>query len=275
MDGELPARHDGAMPATHLGDVSVRFDDEGRGDPVLLLHGFPTTRFLWKRVAPLLVEAGLRVIAPDLVGYGESSCPPAVEPDMASQARWMLALLDALGIERAAVVAHDVGTAAAQFLAARAPERAAALVLMDGVHGAEWAMDAVAPILTWAQPARLFRLLVRQLRTSGPVRLDEEVAREVLAPYQGEEGGAKLIRAARALHPEQMAEIMPALRLRRVPARVLWGEHDAYLALDEVGRPLAELLGAELVVLPAGHFAPLDCPRQVAAAVVSFVAQRR
>ncbi len=145
---------------------------------------------------------------------------------------------------------------------------------MDGVHGAEWAMDAVAPILTWAQPARLFRLLVRQLRTSGPVRLDEEVAREVLAPYQGEEGGGKLIRAARALHPEQMAEIMPALRLRRVPARVLWGEHDAYLALDEVGRPLAELLGAELVVLPAGHFVPLDCPRQVAEAVVSCCRSR-
>jgi pimeloyl-ACP methyl ester carboxylesterase len=135
---------------------------------------------------------------------------------MASQARWMLALLDALGVDRAAVVAHDVGTAAAQILVARAPERVAALVLMDGVHGAEWAMDAVAPIVTWAEPARLFRVLLRQLRTSGPVRLDEELAREVLAPYQGVEGGAKLIRAARALHPEQAVEIMPALRARRV-----------------------------------------------------------
>jgi pimeloyl-ACP methyl ester carboxylesterase len=262
------------MPVVHLGDATVRFDDTGRGHPVLLLHGFPTTRLLWKRVAPLLAEAGLRVIAPDLVGYGESSCPPEAEPDMASQARWMLALLDALGVDRAAVVAHDVGTAAAQILVARAPERVAALVLMDGVHGAEWAMDAVAPIVTWAEPARLFRVLLRQLRTSGPVRLDEELAREVLAPYQGVEGGAKLIRAARALHPEQAVEIMPALRARRVPARVLWGEHDAYLGLDAVGRPLAELLGAELVALPGGHFVPLDCPREVAGAVAGFVAQK-
>ena len=143
------------MPVIRIGEASVRFDDEGTGDPILLLHGFPTTRFLWKRVAPLLVEAGFRVIAPDLVGYGESSCPSTVESDMAKQAGWMLALLDAVHIARAAIVAHDVGTAAAQLLVARAPERARALVVMDGVHGAEWAMDAVAPILTWAEPARL------------------------------------------------------------------------------------------------------------------------
>ncbi|HEU4384704.1 MAG TPA: alpha/beta hydrolase [Anaeromyxobacteraceae bacterium] len=263
------------MDLVRLGDATIRFDDQGRGHPILLLHGFPTTRLLWKQVAPLLVEAGFRVVAPDLVGYGESLCPPELEPDMASQAGWMLALLDTLGIRRTAVVAHDVGTAAAQILVARAPERAAALVLVDGVHGAEWAMGAIAPILAWAEPARLFRVLVRQLRTSGPVRLEEEVVREVLAPYQGEAGGAKLIRAARALHPQQTVEIMPALRARRVPARVLWGEHDAYFPVDAVGRPLAELLDARLMVLPGGHFLPLDCPREVADAVAGFVAHLR
>jgi haloacetate dehalogenase len=58
------------MPVIRLGEAAVRYDDEGSGDPILLLHGFPTTRLLWKRVAPLLVEAGFRVVAPDLVGYG-------------------------------------------------------------------------------------------------------------------------------------------------------------------------------------------------------------
>ncbi|HET6921679.1 MAG TPA: alpha/beta hydrolase, partial [Anaeromyxobacteraceae bacterium] len=104
-------------------------------------------------------------------------------------------------------------------------------------------------------------------------RLPEETVREVLAPYQGEEGGAKLIRAARALHPRQVVEIMPALRERRVRALVMWGEHDAYLPAEAVGRPLAELLGAELVLLPGGHFVPLDCPREVAAGVLRFLAE--
>jgi 2-hydroxymuconate-semialdehyde hydrolase len=261
------------MPVIHLGDATVRFDDEGRGEPVLLLHGFPTTRLLWKGVVPYLVQGGFRAVVPDLVGYGDSICPPGAEPDLASQARWMLGLLDSLGLPRAAIVAHDVGTAAAQILVARAPERVRKLVLMDGVHEAEWAMDAVAPIQAWREPARLFRVLVRQLRASGgQARLDEGAIREVLAPYDGEEGGAKLVRAARALDPRQTVEIMPALRARRVPALVLWGERDVYLDLEAVGRPLAALLGAELVVLPGGHFLPMDCPREVAAAVLRFLA---
>ncbi|HET8539964.1 MAG TPA: alpha/beta hydrolase [Anaeromyxobacter sp.] len=263
------------MPELRLGEAIVRFEDEGRGAPVLLVHGFPTTRLLWRGVGPLLVEAGFRVVVPDLVGYGDSSCPPGVEPDMASQAGWMLSLLDALGIARAAIVAHDVGTAAAQLLVARAPERARALVLMDGVHGAEWAMDAVAPILSWAEPARLFPVLVRRVRTGGPVRLDEEVVREVLAPYRGDVGGARLVRAARALDPAPLLESTPALSARRVPARVLWGEHDAYLPAERVGRPLAAMLGADLVTLPGGHFLPLDCPGEVASAVASFLAPLR
>jgi 2-hydroxymuconate-semialdehyde hydrolase len=275
MDGPAPTRHHGSMPTVSIGEATARFDDEGSGEAILLLHGFPTTRVLWKRVAPLLVKAGFRVIAPDLVGYGDSSCPGGAEPDMASQAGWMLSLLDALGVGRAAVVAHDVGTAAAQILVVRAPERVGALVLIDGVHGAEWAMDAVRPVLTWSDPARLFRVLVRQLRASGPVKLDEDLAREVLRPYEGEEGGAKLIRAARALEPRQTVEIMPALRASPVPARVLWGEHDAYLSLTGVGRPLAELLRAELIALPGGHFLPLDRPAELASAVVTFLASLR
>jgi haloalkane dehalogenase len=264
------------MRVVPVGDARIELDDEGTGDPVLLLHGFPTTRHLWKRVAPALARGGFRALAPDLVGYGGSACPPGAEPDMASQARWMRGLLDALGIERVALVAHDVGTAAAQILVATAPGRVRALVLVDGVFGGEWAMDAVAPIAAWREPARLFRVLVRQLRATGAnAKLDEDAVREVLAPYEGDEGGAKLVRAARALRPEQTAGILPALRARRVPALVLWGERDAYLDVEAVGRPLAELLGAPLVPLPGGHFLPMERPDEVAANVLRFLAGLR
>src|ERR1700732_3646972 len=103
-----------------LTDVTIALDDNSEGTPVLLLHGFPATRHLWSRVAPLLTEAGFRVLVPDLVGYGASEAPSAVRVDMASQAQWMLELLDALGLPRAAVVAHDVGSAAAQLMAVAA-----------------------------------------------------------------------------------------------------------------------------------------------------------
>src|SRR5450432_3538659 len=94
--------------------ASITLDDAGEGPPVLLLHGFPSTRKLWSGVAPALVEAGFRVLVPDLVGYGTRDAPAGVRVDMASQAGWILEMLDALGVSGVAVVAHDVGSAAAQ-----------------------------------------------------------------------------------------------------------------------------------------------------------------
>jgi pimeloyl-ACP methyl ester carboxylesterase len=80
-----------------------------------------------------------------------------------------------------------------------------------------------------------------------------------------------LIRAARDLEPRQTQQIGTALRASGVPAYVLWGRDDRYLAVDTVGRPLAALLDAPLVLLPGGHFTPIDCPQEVVAALREFV----
>lgn len=247
-------------------DATITLDDIGEGLPVLLLHGFPATRYLWSRVAPLLAATGFRVLVPDLVGYGASEAPAGVRVDMASQAHWMLELLDALGVARAVVVAHDVGSAAAQLMVAEAPQRIRGLAVLDGVYGAEWAMDAIASIQAWdpAEARRLFPVLARRIATSAPLR-------EMLMAYQGELGGLRLIRASRDLDPRQTEQIGEALRLSGIPALVVWGERDVFLSIDAVGRPLAELLRAPLIRLPGGHFTPLDCPDDVAQALCDFL----
>ena len=84
-------------------------------------------------------------------------------------------------------------------------------------------------------------------------------------------GGLRLIRAARDLDPRQTDQIGRSLRNSGVPALVLWGERDEFLPLDRVGRPLAELLGARLAMVPGAHFTPLDCPGEVAAALQEFL----
>ncbi|MFL5261535.1 MAG: alpha/beta fold hydrolase [Anaeromyxobacteraceae bacterium] len=247
--------------------ATIALDDAGDGPAVLLLHGYPATRRLWARVAPALVDAGHRVLAPDLVGYGESDAAPGVRLDMASQARWLFGLLDALGVGRAVVVAHDVGSAAAQIMVATAPERVRALAVLDGVYGGEWAMEAIASIQAWdpADARRLAPVLVRRLARGTALR-------EILAAYEGEAGGLRLIRAARDLDPRQTEHLGEALRRSGVPALVLWGERDAFLPIDTVARPLAALLGAALVLLPGGHFTPVDCPAEVASALRDFLA---
>jgi len=249
-------------------DATIALDDAGEGAPVLLLHGFPSTRRLWSRVAPLLTESGFRVLVPDLVGYGASEASAGVRVDMASQARWMRELLDALGVARAVVVAHDVGSAAAQLMVASVPQRVRGLVVLDGVYASEWAMEAVASIQAWepADARRLVPVLARRLAK-------DRAMREMLAAYEGEQGGLRLIRAARDLDPRQTEVLGEALRASGVPALVLWGERDEFLPLDTVARPLADLLRAALVLLPGGHFTPVDCPTEVAAALRDFLAR--
>jgi len=238
-------------------------DDSGGGPPVLLVHGFPATRGLWKEVAPRLASAGFRAIVPDLVGYGAS--PDAEDVGMERQAGWLLELLDELGIERATVVAHDVGTAAAQILTVQAPTRVRRLVLMDGVFETEWAMGAVESIREWdpAQAARLQPVLTRKLRS----------IRDLLGAYAGETGGRRLIHAARCLEPRQTQGMTARLRQTGVPVGLLWGAEDNFLSAEAVGRPLAAALGVELRVLPGGHFLPLDNPDGLARALIELIGQ--
>lgn len=257
------------MPArVHLTDAELEFDDLGNGVPILLLHGFPATRYLWSQVVPALVSQGYRAVVPDLIGYGSSAAKPGRTIDMASQAQWMWELLDRLEIERTVIVAHDVGSAAAQLMVAASPQRVRGLIILDGVYGTEWAMDAIESIRTWdpAAAARLAPVLTRRLGKSQHLRT-------MLTAYAGQSGGERLIRAARALDPTQTASIGESLRASRVRSLVLWGRDDHYLGIDTVARPLAELLGARLVILPGGHFTPSDCPQEVSGAICDFVSE--
>jgi pimeloyl-ACP methyl ester carboxylesterase len=185
---------------------------------------------------------------------------------MASQARWLRELLDALHIDRAAVVAHDVGSAAAQILLVNDPHRVRGLAILDGVHAGDWAMDAVASIQRWdvGEAHRLLPVLTRRLGKSDSLR-------EMLAAYSGREGGLRLIRAARDLDPRQTEHLGEAIRNRRIPALLVWGEQDAIFPIDTVARPLAGLLRASLRIVPGGHFTPLDCPDEVAMALLEFL----
>lgn len=114
------------MPATtmQLGELEFAVTDEGTGDPVLMLHGFPDSARLWRHQIPRLVDAGFRVIAPDQRGFGQSAKPAeksayTIGETMGDAVR----LLDALGLDRVAVISHDWGAAVGWALAAFCPER--------------------------------------------------------------------------------------------------------------------------------------------------------
>ena len=106
----------------------------GRGPPLLLLHGYPQTHLMWRKLAPRLATE-FTVVVPDLRGYGDSSKPPS-GPDSANYAKRALAqdqveTMQTLGFERFAVAGHDRGARVAHRLARDHPERIERLALLD------------------------------------------------------------------------------------------------------------------------------------------------
>ena len=97
---------------------------EGEGNPVILLHGFPDSAYLWRNQIKALAGNGYMVIAPDLRGFGDSDAPPGKKNytfDIITND--VIALLDLLGIRKVSVVGHDLGAVVGWLLAVRYPER--------------------------------------------------------------------------------------------------------------------------------------------------------
>lgn len=114
-----------------VGEYDFPVVDHGEGPAVLLLHGFPDSRHLWRHQVPTLAAAGFRVIAPDLRGFGDAPKPAGVDSYALPLAIGdILGILDALGVERAHVVGHDWGAVVAWLLASLHPERAASLTAL-------------------------------------------------------------------------------------------------------------------------------------------------
>lgn len=106
--------------------------DHGKGPVVLLLHGFPDSRYLWRYQIPALADAGFRVVAPDLQGFGDAPKPEEIEKYKISVImNQVLAMMDTLGVEEFYLVGHDWGAFVAWLIAAIHPERVQRLVALS------------------------------------------------------------------------------------------------------------------------------------------------
>jgi pimeloyl-ACP methyl ester carboxylesterase len=120
--------------------LTFNLAEAGSGPPVLLLHGFPDCWRLWRHQLPALAEAGHRVLAPDLRGFGGTDKPERAEDyKMRTLVGDAVGLLDALGVDRAAVVGHDWGAALAWMVAMFAPDRVSRLVAVSVGHPVSFA----------------------------------------------------------------------------------------------------------------------------------------
>jgi pimeloyl-ACP methyl ester carboxylesterase len=121
--------------------------EEGEGPPVVLLHGFPEGAYSWRKQVSALAEAGFHAIAPDQRGYAGAEVITQVDGfDHVELALDVVALLDARGIDRAALVAHDWGAALAWNVALLHPDRISSVVALSVPHGARSKRPPVATL---------------------------------------------------------------------------------------------------------------------------------
>jgi pimeloyl-ACP methyl ester carboxylesterase len=262
----------------------------GRGQPLLLLHGWPEFWLTWEPVMERLAS-DFELIAPDLRGFGDSGKPPGPfgPEDHASD---MLALLDALGIARAGVVGHDVGGAVMQPLARMAPERFTGLFFFDFVYPGIGSRMAAPDRLNeiWYQSFHQMEMapaLVGATREScrayighflrhWAYRKDafdgvfEAFVDNFMKPGNLS-GGFAHYRAAHAGRVAVMKGEAPALPRITVPACIRWAEHDPLFPFSWTDRLGETFEAADVAMFPgAGHFPHREVPDRAAAEIARF-----
>lgn len=279
----------------HLPDLAINYASAGSGPPVLLLHGHPQTHVVWRKVAPRLVQAGYRVIAPDLRGYGDSGKPTSDPAHLPYSKRVMaadqIALMRRLGHERFAVVGHDRGARVAHRLALDFPEAAERLVVLDIAPtltmyertGQEFATryfwwffliqpDGLPEKMIASDPEYFLRRhIAGQVKIPGAV--DEAAMAEYLRSYRDPATLHAICEDYRASASIDL-EHDRADRARRIqaPLLALWGAQSVVGALYDVKATWEEKADAVTgAALPCGHAIPEEVPDELTAHLLEFL----
>jgi pimeloyl-ACP methyl ester carboxylesterase len=246
---------------------ALAYHDEGDGPAVLLLHGFPLSSYLWRGLIPVLASRH-RVLAPDLLGLGASDKAAGVPLDIRAQAGYVGEFLDALDIDRVALVGHSTGGGVAQLLVEQRDD-VEALVLIDSIAFDRWPTEAIGEVQV--VPAEretnaAAELVVRSALRLGVVEgeVAEEDVRAYLAPWIEPAPVQSLFRFARALDGLGLKALERSMPAWELPTLILWGEDDPFHPVDVAERLNAAIASSALGLVPeCGHFLPEEAPETI------------
>ncbi|MBU1211536.1 MAG: alpha/beta hydrolase [Alphaproteobacteria bacterium] len=256
--------------STDVNGIPMSWMEHGKGTPVVLVHGIPTSPLLWRHVVPKL--RGARCIAWEMIGYGGSRLQGRDRDiSVARQADYLAAFLDAQGISKAVFAGHDLGGGVVQILAVRRPDLCAGLMLTNSIGYDSWPIPSVKAMrlfggLVARLPAGAIKFLLSTLLARGhESEAQASEAMQVHWPhYAGRDGAETLIRQVRSLDVNDTLSVCDQLSRLRVPASIVWGAADPFQKI-EYGERFARDLSAPLERIPTGkHFTPEDHPEVVA-----------
>lgn len=262
-------------------NIKLHYLMGGTGDPVLLLHGFPTSSFLWRNVAPPMLAKNT-VIALDLPGFGQSDKPLDVSYSFRFFDRILTQFLDALNYEKIGLGVHDVGGPLGLYWAIHHPERVQKLALLNTLVYPEFSWAVIAfvvalkiPGLRWLATSGWGLKKTLQIGVYDRTRLTPEAIAGIQAPFPTPESRRALIKAGTNLHPNGFKEIARALPNFKIPVRIIYGEKDRILpdVAKTMQRVAADLPQAVITSLPdCGHFLQEERPDEVGRLLAEFFA---
>jgi pimeloyl-ACP methyl ester carboxylesterase len=259
--------------------LTLGYRESGSGPPVLLLHGWPTSSYLWREVMVPIARAN-RVVAVDLPGFGASDKPVDVRYNFAFFERVLDRFLARLGIEELGLGVHDLGGPIGLHWLLNRPGRVTRLALLNTLVYPEFS-DAVKEFIrACAAPDASEKItspsgLEETLRDGVADRasLKPETLAALLEPFQSPESRRALAAAGIGVERRGFIAIAQKLGELRVPVRIIYGERDRLL--PDVAATMARVKGdlpqAEVTAFrERGHFIQLEAPGQVGESLARF-----
>jgi pimeloyl-ACP methyl ester carboxylesterase len=267
----------------YQGHIRIYYEDTGRGEPLILLHGFGETHETWGALAPELARR-YRVISVDLKGMGFSDKPDDGRYRVADQAAIIEALADELRVEGVTLIGHSLGGGVALMTAlqwrAQEGHRLKRLILIDSA-GISDAPPRLISLLRWPLFGPLMlhlanpTILVRHILAGNyddpslvAPRLVEAYARSMQSP-----GGRRaLIMTARQVIPDHFPELIERYRTLDVPVLILWCRDDRILPFSDAGKFHDALPRAEVFLLDrCGHSPQEERPEETLQVLERFL----
>jgi haloalkane dehalogenase len=273
---EAIAIHQAAGRRFEAGGVRSFVREQGRGGDVVMLHGVPSSSFLYRKLVHQVAGQGLRGIAFDYPGLGLAERPDGFDYTWSGLARWTGEAIDALEIDRCHLVVHDIAGPIGCEWAIRNPDRVLSLTVLNTMLNVAtfrrpwtmrpFAIRGIGELWLWATPRVAFtELMYRQAIAdrSATTRAEVDAYRVLL---RLNDAGRAFLRIMRGfeLTEERQRLLWEGLAERSYPARIVWGEQDPTLGLDLLA-VAQEVLGVEDPIrLPAKHFLQEDQAQAVA-----------
>jgi haloalkane dehalogenase len=245
------------------------------GMPVLCLHGWPQSSYMWRHLLPARGSAGRTALAPDLPGFGDSAPDPP-----GTWGRHVEAIerfRRHVGLDRVVLVVHDTGGAIGLRWACDHPDAVAGLVITNTGFFPDYEWHEIAKTMrTPMQGEALVDSLSRDglatLLQESSTGIDQRAVDEYWKIFSTAGGRRSMLELYRSFDLDELRPYEGRLAAFGVPALILWGQQDDYLPSDYASRFASEIPGAELVLLDGTrHFLFEDEPERCAQEVIDFL----